>query len=125
NGRELSEQLDRLVDAWPVPFDEIVLLGHSMGGLVSRSACRWAEQSGHGWRSRLSALICLGTPHQGATLERAGHWISELAAHSPYATPFTRIAGIRSAGIRDLHDGRILQRQAADGDAHQHRHEHA
>src|SRR4051794_27770576 len=39
NGRQLSELLDGLVAEWPVPVEEIALVGHSMGGLVSRSAC--------------------------------------------------------------------------------------
>lgn len=124
NGREFAEQLDRLVDAWPVPIREIVLLGHSMGGLVSRSACHWAEQHGQSWRSRLSALICLGTPHLGAPLERAGHWVSSVAALSPYATPFTRLAAIRSVGIRDLRDGSILPAAMTNDDAQPHRRAH-
>lgn len=39
NGRQFSDLLQRLVDAWPVAVDEIVLVGHSMGGLLIRSAC--------------------------------------------------------------------------------------
>src|SRR5213075_2020262 len=34
NGRELAQLLDQLVSAWPVQIDELVLIGHSMGGLV-------------------------------------------------------------------------------------------
>ena len=39
NGRELSELLDALVRAWPREVEQIALVGHSMGGLVARSAC--------------------------------------------------------------------------------------
>jgi pimeloyl-ACP methyl ester carboxylesterase len=38
NGNELVGLLDELVAGWPVPVTEIVLIGHSMGGLVARSA---------------------------------------------------------------------------------------
>ncbi len=39
NGAEFALQLEQLVAAWPVPVRELVLVGHSMGGLVIRSAC--------------------------------------------------------------------------------------
>lgn len=73
NGRELAALLEVLVAAWPVPVAELVILGHSMGGLVSRSACHSGEAAGHAWRKRLRALVFLGSPHHGAPLERMGH----------------------------------------------------
>ena len=42
NGRRLAELMDELVAAWPVEVAEIALIGHSMGGLVARSACHYA-----------------------------------------------------------------------------------
>ena len=33
------------------PLDELVILAHSMGGLVARSACHFGEAAGHAWRS--------------------------------------------------------------------------
>ena len=39
NGRSLADLLDAIVAAWPVEVDEVALVGHSMGGLVARSAC--------------------------------------------------------------------------------------
>jgi pimeloyl-ACP methyl ester carboxylesterase len=36
NGRAFDALMQELVDAWPCPIDELVLLGHSMGGLLSR-----------------------------------------------------------------------------------------
>ena len=43
NGRAAGEHARRAGRAWPLPVEEIVLLGHSMGGLVARSACHAAE----------------------------------------------------------------------------------
>ena len=43
NGRELAGLLHRLVTAWPVPVHDISLIGHSMGGLVIRSARHYAS----------------------------------------------------------------------------------
>ena len=42
NGRCLSELMGELVAAWPVEVERIALVGHSMGGLVARSACHRA-----------------------------------------------------------------------------------
>ncbi|MGE5180480.1 MAG: esterase/lipase family protein [Acidobacteriota bacterium] len=105
NGRELSEQLEQLVAGWPLPLDELAIIGHSMGGLVARSACDHARSAGHAWLARLAKLVCLGTPHHGAPLERAGNLLEMLVGVSPYAAPIARLGGIRSAGIKDLRFG--------------------
>ncbi len=47
NGRRLAELLDRLDGCWPVPVEEILLVGHSMGGLINRSACHYGMEDGH------------------------------------------------------------------------------
>lgn len=107
NGRELALLLDSLLAAWPVPVESLTLLGHSMGGLVARSAIDVAETEGGRWRSRLRTLVTLGTPHHGAPLERAGHFADRLLTLSPYSAPIARIGGSRSAGIRDLRHGHV------------------
>jgi len=108
NGREFAGLIERLIEHWPVPVTEITLLGHSMGGLVSRSACHHAMQAGHQWPDRLGRMIFLGTPHHGSPLERAGHGLERVLGISPYSAPFNRLGRIRSAGIIDLRHGRIL-----------------
>lgn len=108
NGKKLSGLLDELVATWPVPLDEIVLLGHSMGGLVARSALAAAEEAGHAWRGGVRALITLGSPHHGAPLERGGNWIDLLLGVSRYSAPFAKLARLRSAGITDLRFGNVL-----------------
>jgi len=107
NGREFAQLLDTLVREWPVPVDELVLIGHSMGGLVSRSACRHAQREHLPWLKTLDAMFFLGTPHQGAPLERAGSWVDTLLDLSPYTAPLSQIGRIRSAGIQDLRHGRV------------------
>jgi pimeloyl-ACP methyl ester carboxylesterase len=108
NGRTLAARLEELVAAWPVPLDELVVVAHSMGGLVSRSACHAGETAGHSWRGKLRALICLGSPHHGAALERGGHWIDMLLGVSRYSGPFARLGQLRSAGVTDLRFGNVL-----------------
>lgn len=108
NGAELARQLQALVAAWPVAVTRLSIVGHSMGGLVARSACQQAEQAGLSWRGLLQHLVCLGTPHHGAPLERAGHWVDRLLGSTPYSRPFARLTGLRSAGITDLRHGHVL-----------------
>jgi len=120
NGRELAEQLELLLRDWPAPVGEVTLLGHSMGGLVSRSACHVAELAGHAWRSRLRNLICLGTPHHGAPLERGGNWVDRLLGISRYSAPLARLGKLRSAGVTDMRFGNVLDEdwQGRDRFAH-------
>jgi pimeloyl-ACP methyl ester carboxylesterase len=108
NGRRFTERLEQLVQEWPVPVDELVVLGHSMGGMVTRSACHYAQLEGHAWPRRLRKLVFLGTPHHGTPLERAGSWVDHLAEISSYTAPFARIGRIRSAGVKDLRYGNLL-----------------
>jgi len=108
NGRELAVQIERLLRAWPVPVDELAITGHSMGGLVARSACHYAESGRHAWLQRLRKMIFLGTPHHGAPLERGGNWIDVALDASPYTTAFARLGKIRSAGITDLRHGSVV-----------------
>jgi len=116
NGRAFSDLLQRAVDAWPVPVEELVVVGHSMGGLVARAACLVAEKNGHTWLTRLNKLVFLGTPHHGAPLERAGSWVDLLIGLSPYTAPFARLGRIRSAGIQDLRHGNVRDEDWRDRD---------
>lgn len=108
NGHELARQLEQLVAAWPVPLERITIVGHSMGGLVARSAVQSARTAGQRWPALLRELVFLGTPHHGAPLERAGHGVDLLLASSPHTLPFAKLGKIRSAGITDLRHGHVL-----------------
>jgi pimeloyl-ACP methyl ester carboxylesterase len=105
NGRDLAELLESLVEAWPVAIERIDILAHSMGGLVTRSAVQHARSAGNRWCALARKIIFLGTPHQGAPLERSGHWFDMLLGATPFAAPFAKIGKIRSVGITDLRHG--------------------
>ncbi|MGI9216428.1 MAG: lipase family alpha/beta hydrolase [Hydrogenophaga sp.] len=107
NGRELAQLLERLADGWPVPLERITVIGHSMGGLVARSAFDIAQKTGQRWPALLQDLVFLGTPQHGAPLERAGHGADWLLASNPFTAPFARLGKIRSAGITDLRHGHV------------------
>ncbi|HEX9103989.1 MAG TPA: alpha/beta hydrolase [Polyangia bacterium] len=122
NGAAFAAELEALVDGWPLPLDELVIVGHSMGGLVARSACAVGEAAGHRWRRRLGALVCLGAPHHGALLERGGNWIDRSLGVSRYSAPLARLGRIRSAGVTDLRHGNVRDEdwQGHDRFAHGH-----
>ena len=107
NGRNLAAMLEALLERWPVPVTQLAMVGHSMGGLVARSAIHHGAAAGHSWRARLRKLFSLGTPHHGAPLERGGQGIDLLLAASPYTAAFTRLSRMRSAGITDLRHGTV------------------
>jgi pimeloyl-ACP methyl ester carboxylesterase len=109
NGLALAEALQRLLQRWPEPVEELSVIGHSMGGLVARSALYQATQRGMTWPRQLRRLVFLGCPQHGAPLERAGNWLHQGLGLSPYLAPFTRFSGLRSAGITDLRHGNLLE----------------
>lgn len=111
NGRRLAELLERLVDRWPTPLEQVTILGHSMGGLVARAACVVGTENGHGWMRRLRDLVFLGTPHLGSHVARGGLGLAYLMDLSPYLAPFAPLGTRLSEGLRDLDHGTIT----ADG----------
>jgi pimeloyl-ACP methyl ester carboxylesterase len=101
NGRELAAVLRQL--AARAEVEEIVVVAHSMGGLVLRSALLQDPAP----IGKLSRVVFLGTPHLGAQLERIGNWVNNIADLNAYSAPFSKLAKLRSAGITDLRHGTI------------------
>jgi pimeloyl-ACP methyl ester carboxylesterase len=123
NGLRFAALLERLVAHWPVPVDELVIVGHSMGGLIARSACHKARVRSLAWLERLSRLVCLGAPHHGAMLERGGHLLVTLFEASPYVAPFARLGHARSAGITDLRYGNVQRADWVGRHPHDQKHD--
>ena len=119
NGQEFAQQLEDLCANWPVPVESVSLIGHSMGGLVIRSACWYAQQSGSQWLSQLKRVVCLGTPHHGSPVARAGHSLNTAMEKIAYTRPLA-FGRRRSAGIKDLRHGDLLEEDWCDHhpDAH-------
>jgi pimeloyl-ACP methyl ester carboxylesterase len=116
NGSSLADLLEDLVAAWPVEVEEIALVGHSMGGLVSRSACHHGVERGDAWPSRVRHVVSLGTPHMGAPLAQGVHWAASLLHAVPETRPIASLLRRRSAGIRDLRQGSLVDEDWRDRD---------
>jgi PGAP1-like protein len=119
NGRRLADLLDRLVEAWPVPVQDLVLIGYSMGGLVARSALHQAgggTDAARPWTRLVRDTITLGTPHLGAPLERGVHALTHTLARLPETRPLAKLLAARSVGIKDLRRGTLVEDDWVDQD---------
>jgi hypothetical protein len=116
NARELAEQLEELVKLWPVRVTEIALVGHSLGGLMARSAAHQGDALGHAWLEPLRHIVGLGTPHLGAPLERFANWGTHRLARLPETRPFATWLNRRSVGIKDMRYGALLEEDWRDFD---------
>ncbi len=113
NGRRLAQVLDELTAGWPVPVTEIALIGHSMGGLVLRGACHYGAAGG--WRDHVRHVVMLGAPHRGAPLERVANATCHAASLLPETRALAKAIRIRSAGVKDLGYGYVVDE---DWDGH-------
>jgi len=104
NAEQLNALLAEAAAAAP-QVREWVLVGHSMGGLVARRAHALALQSHEAWGAATPMIVCLGSPHQGAPLETAGHALAAMLGVSDITKPLARVADARSQGIKDLRAG--------------------
>ncbi|MFI9402613.1 lipase family alpha/beta hydrolase [Nocardia sp. NPDC052316] len=116
NARQLSDLLERLVAHWPVEIEQLSLVGHSMGGLIARGACFDASESEKAWVGKVRHLVCLGSPHLGAPLEQFVHYASAALVRVPETRPLGHLLRRRSAGIRDLRQGSLVDEDWRDAD---------
>lgn len=116
NGRRLARLLADVADSWPVDIDEIALFGHSMGGLVVRSACHYGELAAEPWVENVRHVFCLASPHLGAPLEKAANVAGWAFGQLAETRPLARIINGRSEGIKDLRFGYLVEEDWNDSD---------
>ena len=104
NGGSLDDLLEALVVGWPVPVRGLVLIGHSMGGLVLHSALAHTRPDQH-WPGLVRATVTIGTPHQGAAIARGVARLSPALAKLPETTWIAELIAARPAGMGDLGHG--------------------
>jgi pimeloyl-ACP methyl ester carboxylesterase len=118
NGRSLAELLEAVCAAWPVEVRAVGLVGHSMGGLVARSACYRAAEDGTAWVRKVRHVVSLGSPHMGAPLARAVHYAGCALHAVPETRPVGNLLRRGSAGIRDLRGGSLVDEDWMGLDPH-------
>jgi len=121
NGQYLASLLEETMEAWPCAVDDLTLVGHSLGGLVIRSACYYGDRDGRQWRGVLSRAVYLGTPHLGSPWVALGEPLHRRLERSDHPLA-QRLAGIlngRSAGLKDIQTISLVDkcRQEGDGEA--------
>lgn len=103
SGRDFARLLRALVAAYPLALDEIVLIGHSMGGLVIRAACHAGAPEDAAWTAKVRHAFYLGTPHDDTQLERFALGATRALRTMP--NPVARLVGnlfdARGEGSRD------------------------
>jgi len=116
NGRALAALLDELATGWPAGVEELVMVGHSMGGLVARSACHYGEEDGRSWTDGVRHVFCLGTPHLGADLEKGVNALAWALGRLPESRALANLLNARSVGIKDLRFGSCVEDDWRDAD---------
>lgn len=107
SGEDFAQALEALVQHWPVAVERIALIGHSMGGLVARSASHHALAEGLRWPAQVTQVVCLGSPHHGAPLEKFGNVATVVLGALDITRPIATAINARSAGIKDLRHGAL------------------
>ncbi len=119
SGRHIStngKQLAGLLELECARFRNVVVIGHSMGGLVARAAVVAAGDACHAWPRKLRSLVTIGAPHHGAPLERGGNSFETLLSATPWSAPLQAVGRVRSAGVTDLRHGNIVDADWQHGD---------
>lgn len=109
NGQMLSQLMASLFEQYPCEIEQVIFITHSMGGLVTRSACFYGSQSDSEWTTKVKQLYFLGSPHLGADLEKFGSVVAQALQSSPlpYSQFLGQLLDMRSAGIKDLRFGYV------------------
>ena len=105
SGSGVSDLLEEITDSWPIPVEEIVLIGHAMGGLVAMSAVESGRASDHRWPNLASHLVAIATPHLGSPIEKGVEALSRGLERFGVTAPLSEFVSSRSAGIKDLRFG--------------------
>src|SRR5205085_8852218 len=84
---------------------------------VLRSACHLGAEHGLAWPDRVRHVAYLGTPHRGAPLEQVARLGLGGLARIGETRPISVVGQGRSAGIKDLCHGYVVDEDWRDRDA--------
>ncbi len=118
NGKILAALLEKLHQNYPVAITEICIIAHSMGGLVTHSACYHASEEGLIWPQKVKQIFLLATPHLGSYLEKFANLTTNILEKVPnwHTRLVGKVINLRSAGIKDLRYGYLTESDWKDQD---------
>jgi pimeloyl-ACP methyl ester carboxylesterase len=116
NGQELSALLESLVERHSQQIQQLVLIGHSMGALVVRSAGHHGAQLGRRWIDKLGTVVLVAIPSRGSYLEQVANLSSFVLNRVPTLTTgiMGQVIDLRSDGIKDLRFGLMVDEDWLD-----------
>ncbi len=114
NGDGLASLIEAIADSWPVAVEQVDLIGHSMGGLVARSAVVAGRDAGYPWTEAVGHLVTLGTPHLGSPIEKGLALMSRALRIAPESEPLGEFLDLRSRGVKDLRFGAVTEDDRPD-----------
>ena len=116
NGKAFAAILEKLHQNYPIEIQEICIIAHSMGGLVTHSACHYAQENKFEWTKKVKNIFLLATPHLGSFFEKFANVTTTILENVPNWQ--TRLVGkainLRSAGIKDLRYGYLTENDWKD-----------
>jgi triacylglycerol lipase len=113
NGKLLAEKMQQLMDNYPINLKEITFITHSMGGLITHSACFYAQLQKLNWTSKIKNIFLLATPHLGSFVEKFANVTTNILEKVPnwHTRMVGKLINLRSAGIKDLRFGYLTEEE--------------
>jgi pimeloyl-ACP methyl ester carboxylesterase len=110
NGRSLSDLIQKFVETYQSEIKKLVIISHSMGGLVSRSACYYAGIQNQNWTELLKKVFLIGVPNEGSYLARVAYMTQYFFRKLDPSEKDTvaKFFDVRSNGIKDLSFGYLV-----------------
>ncbi len=111
NGKAFANTMEQLHENYPIEIEEVTIIAHSMGGLITHSACYYAQLEQNSWTQKLKNIFLLATPHFGSFLEKFANVTTNILEKVPnWPTRMVgKILNLRSAGIKDLRFGYLTE----------------
>jgi triacylglycerol lipase len=111
NGKMLAAILEQLQHHYPIEIKEICIIAHSMGGLITHSACHVAQEQNLTWTQSLKQIFLLATPHLGSFLEKVANLTTNILEKVPnwHTRLVGKVLNLRSAGIKDMRFGYLIE----------------
>ncbi len=102
NGRSLSNLLERFVKQYR--SGNIHLIGHSMGGLLIRSAGYYADIQQQEWNRKVKNIFLIGVPNEGSYVAQIAEFVNKVFRKVDISKDelVSKFLDIRSNGIKDL-----------------------